>query len=293
MPRGITEQDVFEAADALLTRGERPTIERVRQELGSGSPNTINPHLDAWWIALGKRVGGVQGGGLPPAVLQAATKFYQDLKGQALAESANVVAEQQRMAQEARRDAEASQALFTAEKAGLQSTIEALRGELARISESAQGLSRQLAQQHVELTNAQHQAQEAQLQLKTAQDEHGRAAAAARMELERVREQGQANQGRWLREIDHLREDGKRIRTESDRVQKLTQKRIEDLEQQLSAGAKDRAALRASLDTAQRELASEREKRNFAEGALSASQKRAKPGTLVKTLRRHIPKVST
>lgn len=292
MPRGITEQDVFEAADTLLTRGERPTIERVRQELGSGSPNTINPHLDAWWIALGKRVGGVQGGGLPPAVLQAATKFYQDLKGQALSESAEAVAEQERLAQEARRDADASLAVSATEKAALQSTLDALRGELARVNESSQGLSRQVAQQHVDLTNAQNQAQEAQLQLKTAQEEHSRAAAAARTELERVREQGQANEGRWLREIDHLREDGKRLRAESDRVQKLSQKRIEDMELQLSTGAKERAALRASLDTAQRELANEREKRNFAEGALSASQQRAKAVPVTTGLRRRGPKTT-
>jgi hypothetical protein len=48
--------DVDRAADALLRDGERPTIERIRARLGRGSPNTINPLLDAWWKRLAGRL---------------------------------------------------------------------------------------------------------------------------------------------------------------------------------------------------------------------------------------------
>jgi hypothetical protein len=54
--RGITAADVERAADALLRQGSRPTIEKVRAEVGSGSPNTINPLLDAWWQRLASRL---------------------------------------------------------------------------------------------------------------------------------------------------------------------------------------------------------------------------------------------
>ena len=54
--RGITSNDVDRAADALLREGERPTIERIRARLGRGSPNTINPLLDAWWRRLAGRL---------------------------------------------------------------------------------------------------------------------------------------------------------------------------------------------------------------------------------------------
>src|SRR5271166_6063040 len=54
--RGISSSDVHRAADELLREGERPTIERVRAKLGTGSPNTINPHLDAWWKTLSARL---------------------------------------------------------------------------------------------------------------------------------------------------------------------------------------------------------------------------------------------
>ncbi len=54
--RGVTASDVERAADSLLRAGERPTIARVRATLGTGSPNTINPLLDAWWTRLGRRL---------------------------------------------------------------------------------------------------------------------------------------------------------------------------------------------------------------------------------------------
>ncbi|HEY3655218.1 MAG TPA: DNA-binding protein [Steroidobacteraceae bacterium] len=54
--RGVSAGDVERAADTLLRAGERPTIEKVREKLGTGSPNTINPLLDAWWKRLSARL---------------------------------------------------------------------------------------------------------------------------------------------------------------------------------------------------------------------------------------------
>ncbi|NZD48101.1 DNA-binding protein, partial [Sphaerotilus sulfidivorans] len=56
MSRGITEQDVWKAADVLLLEGARPTIERVRLKIGRGSPNTVSPHLESWFARLGARI---------------------------------------------------------------------------------------------------------------------------------------------------------------------------------------------------------------------------------------------
>jgi hypothetical protein len=55
-PRGISQSDVSHAADLLLRSGERPTIDKVRAKIGRGSPNTINPMLDAWWKTLAARL---------------------------------------------------------------------------------------------------------------------------------------------------------------------------------------------------------------------------------------------
>jgi hypothetical protein len=54
--RGITQADVSHAADALLRLGHRPTIEKIRERIGRGSPNTINPMLDNWWKRLAGRL---------------------------------------------------------------------------------------------------------------------------------------------------------------------------------------------------------------------------------------------
>lgn len=81
MPRGITENDVWGACDALLLEGARPTIERVRQRIGSGSPNTVSPYLDTWFKHLGGRIKDPGAFSAPPAlpepVQQAAQHFWE------------------------------------------------------------------------------------------------------------------------------------------------------------------------------------------------------------------------
>lgn len=56
MARGITESDVHTAADEIVGLGERPTVERVRAHLGTGSPNTVTRWLETWWQGLGRRL---------------------------------------------------------------------------------------------------------------------------------------------------------------------------------------------------------------------------------------------
>lgn len=56
MARGITENDVHTAADEVVAAGERPTVERIRAHLGTGSPNTVTRWLETWWQGLGRRL---------------------------------------------------------------------------------------------------------------------------------------------------------------------------------------------------------------------------------------------
>ena len=56
MARGITESDVHTAADDIVAAGERPTVERIRAHLGTGSPNTVTRWLETWWQGLGARL---------------------------------------------------------------------------------------------------------------------------------------------------------------------------------------------------------------------------------------------
>lgn len=58
MAIGVPETDVFKAADAVLARGDRPTVERVRTELGRGSPARVGQLLEQWWDQLAQRLKG-------------------------------------------------------------------------------------------------------------------------------------------------------------------------------------------------------------------------------------------
>jgi chromosome segregation ATPase len=79
--RGVQQEDVSQAADALLASGLRPTIERVRQHLGRGSPNTVSPMLETWFVGLGKRLGMIGGTGgegqMPATAAQALAKLWE------------------------------------------------------------------------------------------------------------------------------------------------------------------------------------------------------------------------
>ena len=88
--RGIQEAQVWEAADALVHEGLRPTIERVRQKIGSGSPNTVSPMLERWFATLGKRLDGHganladgEAHQLPLAMVQAAKQFWDAARREA------------------------------------------------------------------------------------------------------------------------------------------------------------------------------------------------------------------
>ncbi len=44
----ITSEAISSAAEALISRGEKPSVRKIREELGGGSPNAILPLLNAW-----------------------------------------------------------------------------------------------------------------------------------------------------------------------------------------------------------------------------------------------------
>ncbi|SFC24596.1 replication region DNA-binding N-term [Polaromonas sp. OV174] len=93
-PRGVQQVDVWSAADALVAEGLRPTIERVRQKMGRGSPNTVSPLLEAWFGTLAGRlgVGGSSkdeaGNCLPEPVQRAALMLWEAARLSAREEAA-------------------------------------------------------------------------------------------------------------------------------------------------------------------------------------------------------------
>lgn len=78
MARGITQDQVNAASDALVAAGDRPTVEKVRAALGTGSPNTVTRMLDTWRGGLAERLQNVLNlPELPPEAGQAMTALWQ------------------------------------------------------------------------------------------------------------------------------------------------------------------------------------------------------------------------
>lgn len=141
MPRGISQEDVWKACDALLLEGARPTIERVRQRLGRGSPNTVSPMLETWFKHLGARITDPGAfsvpAGMPDPVHQAARHLWDVAQAEArrdldarlteglAAAAANVEAEKEKSA-----IAQAAAFSASSKATHLQAELEELRAAL-------------------------------------------------------------------------------------------------------------------------------------------------------------------
>lgn len=141
MARGITEQEVWKACDALLLEGARPTIERVRLKVGRGSPNTVSPMLETWFKSLGSRIADPGAFSVPPdvpdPVLQAAKHFWEKALAQTRFDFEQRLQERMAIAvdnveAEKERAEIASKAAFeaTSRATRLQAQVEALLGEI-------------------------------------------------------------------------------------------------------------------------------------------------------------------
>lgn len=234
MPRGITEQEVVDAADGLLLRGERPTVDRVRRTLGRGSPNTVNRHMAAWWKRLAEKVGAGQSLELRPPALEAA---FQTIWQEALI-SAQAVADERLQRDrgalqkevdalsEARSLLEAREAALAQAKALLESELSDLRGRLDQ-----------------ERTNAR--------QLEAARDAALKEGAEAEKKAARLASQVEALQGRLEGNQKHF---GERYAARDAEHEREVRRLKAEVERLRAAAKSDRAA----LAKAERELAASR-----------------------------------
>ncbi len=287
--RGIQLEDVLGAADALVDAGLKPTIERVRQKLGRGSPNTVSPMLDVWFSTLGQRLKGLpsvaeeEARKLPLEVVQIAQKFW-DLA------THNARQAQIQQTEATRRELELQQAALEARELHLQQreaafeeTRQRLDAALASSQQEREALGRQLTDQAalaqeqaveasrhrrvLEVEVARLNAAIAQLQSEKDQlrSQHAVALAAqerdARESEERHIERHVATERRLLADVDRAREETKQVlaaaakersaRTQSD--QALAEQRDQaaaELTAVRSAAATDQSASNARLQEA-------------------------------------------
>lgn len=264
---GVQLEDVLGVADALVAEGLKPTIERVRQRLGGGSPNTVSAMLDEWFARLPARlVGAVPQGqpredDLPLSIVQAAQQFWDVARSEA-------ARMQVQRSEATRRELELEREALTRQGAELhqrESSFEQTRGKL----DEALMASRQA----VEAMQAQMQAQ---------QQESGRVLSEAEAELRRLRKaleealagkealreksamELQARQ-RAADEAEerHLAQE-RRLLSEIDRERMATRQAKADLAKEQIARAADLEAARGAREAAAQALRDEEASRRDA-----------------------------
>lgn len=270
MAIGVPETEVFAAADAVLARGERPTVERVRQELGRGSPARVGSLLDRWWTGLAMRLSGETRLPTLPAEVskafvaawQQAIHFAQGVAEQNLSEQRQVVAAERERVAEIEDQARLESATYrqhATEASAARQAIETRLSDLELLLEQRRLQIDDLQQQREALLDERNQAQQQgqllQMQLQSLQ---------ARAEQERGSQEAYARgvEERAHREIDRAREESKRnvaeLKAVSRQLEQL-QRRLESTQVELSQAEQRAAAQMARSDTLEQQLTQLRE----------------------------------
>eukprot|EP01133_Synstelium_polycarpum_P005906 gene5906-6836_t len=270
MAVGVPENDVFAVADAVLARGERPTVERVRLELGRGSPARIGGLLDQWWARLAERLSGeTRLPTLPAGVSQAfvavwqqAIHLAQSVAEEALAEQRQVLAaERERVASvedQARQDA----ALARQHAMAAQTTQQVSETRFADLEMLLEERTTQMneLQRHRDVLlrdghDIQQQNHALQQDLQALREKHEQDRTAQDTYLRGVED-------RAYREIDRAREEGKtaliQLKAASRKNDEL-QRKLESSQGELSQTQQRAAAQLARAETLEQQLIQTRE----------------------------------
>ena len=258
MAIGITEQDVWKAADQLLLEGQRPTIERVRQKIGRGSPNTVQPYLDTWFKGLGARIQDplafAAPSNVPDRVQQAAEHFWAMAQADARASvMADHAAERQQLAQE--RDAleESRKALALQEAtmaARLEAAVTSLNLVTVQFDESRQ---REVASQQA-LSTLNQRNTDLDTALASLREQYEQSRASFDAERRELTERARSQEHHWLQELDRQRQAFKEAKQHAAERDKQTMAKLAAMETRTLAAereALDLQSVRTELSQAQ------------------------------------------
>jgi hypothetical protein len=221
--RGIQQEDVHQAADALIAEGLRPTIERVRQKIGRGSPNTVSPLLDVWFSTLAARLGldGKQSleGQLPEPVQQAASLLWsaaltsaREEATQALDQAHQTLADEQADLVRRETDFEHQKQVLQARQLASEETLQMTRHQLSemtvRLEENGMLLERR--ERDIDALREKLELQETE----RASEQRRSEESARRHAEERVRLEARAsaNERRLLETLDRERQEAKLLK---------------------------------------------------------------------------------
>lgn len=224
MARGITESDVHTAADEIVRAGERPTVERIRAHLGTGSPNTVTRLLETWWQGLGDRLQAQQGRRAVPNAPEAVAALAGEWWGLALEHARAAALEAlvaDRAALQAEREAlQQERASFAVEATALRDQVEAAVHAESLASAQAVELQRLVSQFEGQVDEKTRQRDVALDRAMEADTARGVAEMrvhalqdAAKAERESLAQHVRAVEDRAHAEIDRARQEAKELQT--------------------------------------------------------------------------------
>lgn len=277
MPHGINENDVFKAADSLLAQGLRPTIERVRHELGRGSPNTVNRLLDLWWQSLSQRIKGKVDvkGRLPAELLTQVEALQAEIRRSVLADASKILAEQQRGLADKEQALQERATQIEAEKAGVHAAITAQQDELIRWRAQSAEQDRTLVELRASSASAQKESARLTKLLDAAKAEGAELQKTHRAELSRIRLQSEAQEKHWLQEIDRLRQDLRAAKFEAKQHAVSLKRQREELRRQSIRSQLAEVTSHRTIEQLQKQINDEHAGRIKAETRASAQQELA------------------
>jgi chromosome segregation ATPase len=281
----VREEEVRQAADALLLDGDRPTVERVRQRLGRGSPNTIALFLDRWWTQLGARLRDLPGQelpGVPPAVSSALVSLWSSaidearglLKDTLAAQSAEI--ETRRIAVE-RQTLDLARELneFARERAALEQTVAVVQDQLAKANERHEADLAAVRELRAETAKLLEQRERLQREVLDATTRLEAQAREHEESLRQVRERAEASEKHWIKQVDEVRQA---LVAERKRAEQHDQSRLAEILRattELAATQAERQRVQQMLTSANEALATARAEISRLEEGARLHQSRA------------------
>lgn len=253
----ISREDVFQAADALLIQGDRPTIDRVRMKIGRGSPNTINDHLDAWWGQLGARLRdlpGQQFPQLPERVAQSLQRLWtealagaQSLLQTALTEREGALEAREAALQRGATQLNEREQRVESRSGALEESLALAREQLLAANERAEKLERRVDERDAECDRLRARIETLETSAAQLRSQLDTAAAAHRVERVDLQERHAAAEQHWVLEVDRGRQQVKGLTQQHGQLTREWRAQIEKRTQERDALKEQLLGVRAQL----------------------------------------------
>lgn len=224
--KGVQQEDVWTAADALIAEGLRPTIERVRQKIGRGSPNTVSPMLESWFATLSSRLGvnntKEETTHVPQALQQAMESFWDVALAKGREEADEKIRQAQQALTESRKALQVQENDLIQKEQTLAVRHAALEQALLAADSKAEDLISQLKRMQTLASKWETEVETLRQRLVAVEsereaDRHRASEEAIQQAKERQRsdDRSEATQKKLLEEVDKARQEAKKLRTDT------------------------------------------------------------------------------